>query len=208
MNLALFEPNRLPLREGEAWNVVESDCIEWLRSIGTETVDLIVTDPAYSSLEKHRAKGTTTRLSNSKASSNSWFPVVPNSYFPAFFAECFRALKRDTHLYVLCDQETMFAIKPMGEEAGFIFHKPIIWDKLKMGLGYHYRARCEGGAGHPQSPPGFWRTILGRLAQAPCRKGRGIPDRKARRPAQYAHLSELVRGRCRGRSVLRLGVNR
>ena len=37
----------------------QGDCIEWLRGLPDESVDLIVTDPAYESLEKHRAKGTT-----------------------------------------------------------------------------------------------------------------------------------------------------
>lgn len=143
VNLALFESNQLPIMPGYDWAVTTGDATEWLEDVGSETVDLIVTDPAYSSLEKHRAKGTTTRLSKSKASSNAWFSVVPNSYFPEWFAQCFRILKPNTHLYVMCDQETMFAIKPMGEEAGFKFIKPIVWDKLKMGLGYHYRARYE-----------------------------------------------------------------
>ena len=37
----------------------------------------------------------------------------------------------------------MFVAKPCGEEAGFKFWKPLIWDKMKIGMGYHYRARCE-----------------------------------------------------------------
>ena len=42
----------------------------WLRSLKAGSVDLLITDPAYESLEKHRAVGTTTRLAHSKASSN------------------------------------------------------------------------------------------------------------------------------------------
>jgi site-specific DNA-methyltransferase (adenine-specific) len=37
----------------------------------------------------------------------------------------------------------MFVAKPLGEAAGFKFWKPIVWDKRKIGMGYHYRARCE-----------------------------------------------------------------
>ena len=37
----------------------------------------------------------------------------------------------------------MFAIKPIAEEVGFRFWKPIVWDKVAMGMGYHYRARYE-----------------------------------------------------------------
>ncbi len=121
----------------------QQDAVEWLRSLSTGSVDLIVTDPAYESLEKHRARGTTTRLKHSKASSNDWFRVFPNSRFPELFDEAFRVLKRHSHFYLFCDQETMFVAKPLAEAAGFRFWKPLVWDKRRIGMGYHYRCRYE-----------------------------------------------------------------
>ena len=119
------------------------DAVDWLRSLPAGSVDLVITDPAYESLEKHRAVGTTTRLKHSKSSSNDWFKIFPNARFDELFAETFRVLKPDTHFYLLCDAETMFVAKPMAERAGFRFWKPIVWDKCSIGMGYHYRARYE-----------------------------------------------------------------
>jgi site-specific DNA-methyltransferase (adenine-specific) len=119
------------------------DAVLWLRDLPTESVDLVVTDPAYESLEKHRAVGTTTRLKHSKSSSNDWFRVFPNSRFGELFVEVFRVLKADTHFYLFCDAETMFIAKPEAERAGFKFWKPLVWDKRTIGMGYHYRARYE-----------------------------------------------------------------
>jgi site-specific DNA-methyltransferase (adenine-specific) len=119
------------------------DAVKWLCEQPTESVDLVVTDPAYESLEKHRAVGTTTRLKHSKASSNDWFRVFPNSRFGELFAEIFRVLRPDTHFYLFCDAETMFVAKPEAERAGFKFWKPLVWDKRAIGMGYHYRARYE-----------------------------------------------------------------
>lgn len=119
------------------------DAIEWLRGLPDESVDLVVTDPPYESLEKHRAIGTTTRLKHSKASSNDWFSIFPNHRFRELFRECYRVLKKDRHLYLFCDPETMFVAKPDGEDAGFRFWKPLVWDKVNMGMGYHYRAQYE-----------------------------------------------------------------
>jgi site-specific DNA-methyltransferase (adenine-specific) len=102
-----------------------------------------VTDPPYESLEKHRAIGTTTRLKHSKASSNDWFAIFPNGRFPELLAQVFRVLKKNRHFYLHCDPETAFIVKPMAEAAGFKFWKPLIWDKRKIGMGYHYRARYE-----------------------------------------------------------------
>lgn len=124
-------------------SLIQADAVDWLRMLDNESVDLIVTDPAYESLEKHRAKGTTTRLKHSDASSNEWFDIFPNTRFPELFAEAYRVLRRDRHFYLLCDQETMFVAKPMAEAAGFRFWKPLVWDKMRIGMGYHYRARYE-----------------------------------------------------------------
>jgi len=119
------------------------DAVSWLTSQPSASVDLVITDPAYESLEKHRAIGTTTRLKHSKASSNDWFKIFPNVRFGELFREIYRVLRDDTHFYLLCDAETMFVAKPEAERAGFRFWKPLVWDKCTIGMGYHYRARYE-----------------------------------------------------------------
>jgi site-specific DNA-methyltransferase (adenine-specific) len=119
------------------------DAVGWLRDLPAESVDLLITDPAYESLEKHRAVGTTTRLKHSKSSSNDWFTIFPNARFAELFEQAYRVLRRDTHFYLLCDAETMFVAKPVAEAAGFRFWKPLVWDKKTIGMGYHYRARYE-----------------------------------------------------------------
>lgn len=119
------------------------DAVEWLATLADGSVDLVITDPPYESLEKHRAIGTTTRLKESKASSNKWFRVFPNERFEELFVELHRVMARNSHLYLFCDPETAFIAKPIGERAGFKFWKPLVWDKVAIGMGYHYRARYE-----------------------------------------------------------------
>lgn len=119
------------------------DAIRWLEEQPAESVDLIVTDPAYESLEKHRAKGTTTRLTDSKASSNEWFPVFPNDRFALWFCHAYRVLRPDRHAYVMCDVETMFLLQPIAVEVGFTLRNVLVWDKKTIGMGYGYRRRHE-----------------------------------------------------------------
>jgi len=129
--------------DGPTFHLSRSDAVAWLRSLPSESIDLVITDPPYESLEKHRAIGTTTRLKHSKASSNDWFSIFPNTRFPELFEQVHRVLKKNSHFYLYCDPETMFVAKPLGEAADFKFWKPIIWDKKSIGMGYHYRARYE-----------------------------------------------------------------
>src|SRR3954453_19786613 len=104
--------------------LAQMDAVTWLETLPASSVDLVITDPPYESLEKHRAIGTTTRLKHSKASSNDWFDIFPNSRFPELFAEVHRVLANHRHFYLFCDAETMFVAKPIAEAAGFKFWKP------------------------------------------------------------------------------------
>lgn len=119
------------------------DAIAWLKTLPYGSVDLVMLDSAYESLEKHRAWGTKTRLKVSAGSSNAWFDIFPNARFPELFEEVYRVLRNNSHFYFMCDQETMFIAKPIGESVGFRFWKPIIWDKVHIGMGYHYRCTYE-----------------------------------------------------------------
>ena len=127
----------------EAFSLSQMDAVEWLRTLAAGSADLVITDPPYESLERHRAVGTTTRLKLSKASSNPWFLIFPNHRFPELFVEIHRVLARNAHFYLFTDPETAFIAKPAAEAAGFKFWKPLIWDKQNIGMGYHYRARYE-----------------------------------------------------------------
>jgi site-specific DNA-methyltransferase (adenine-specific) len=129
--------------DGPTFQLSRGDAVAWLRTQPDESIDLIVTDPPYESLEKHRAIGTTTRLKHSKASSNDWFSIFPNARFPELFEQVYRVLRRNSHFYLYCDPETMFIAKDKAERVGFKFWKPLIWDKVTIGMGYHYRARYE-----------------------------------------------------------------
>ncbi|WP_432460783.1 DNA-methyltransferase [Agarivorans sp. QJM3NY_25] len=123
--------------------IYRDDAVSWLATLADASVDLLITDPPYESLEKHRNIGTTTRLKVSKSSSNQWFEIFPNARFETLLMQIYRVLKNNSHFYLFCDQETMFVVKPIAEKIGFKFWKPIIWDKVTIGMGYHYRARHE-----------------------------------------------------------------
>jgi site-specific DNA-methyltransferase (adenine-specific) len=137
--------------------VAVRDAFDLLASLPPESVDLVVTDPPYESLELHRSRGTTTRLTT------NWFATVPNSKLPELLRLVYRALKPDRHFYLFCDEVTADVIKqqqqvgmirqPNGARrcsCGLSYWKEIIWAKttndgtrVRGGTGYHYRAANE-----------------------------------------------------------------
>jgi len=133
---SMLESLMIPLIKAPPFSLVKMDACEWLSTLSDGSIDLIITDIAYESIEKHRAIGTTTRLKN-------WFKTFPNTRVPELFQHLYRVMKKNSHLYFFCDHETMFLAKPIGEEVGFTFWNPIVWDKVHIGGGYHYRRQKE-----------------------------------------------------------------
>jgi site-specific DNA-methyltransferase (adenine-specific) len=118
------------------WRVDQGDALIELMKLEDASVDLVVTDPPYSSLEKHRAIGTTTRLTN------EWFDVVDWEYLRTTLIELRRVMKRNTHCYVMGDWEAVHEhYYPDAEQIGFRSWPPIVWDFCSIGMGYHYRRR-------------------------------------------------------------------
>lgn len=118
------------------WNITQGDAVERLRALPDQSVDLILTDPAYDTMEEYRRVGTTTRLKD-------WFPTFPTNRFPALFMEFHRVLKKNSHLYVFSDTRSQISMVQCGEQAGFRYWKGLIWDKKAPGMGYHYKCRYE-----------------------------------------------------------------
>lgn len=141
--LPLFPSPRARLDSGENFVVVEGDVMESLRALPDGSVDMFNFDLPYESLEKHRAWGSTTRLSHSKKSSNDWFSVFKNERFPELFREIYRALANNRHTFCWCDDETSDFMKLAAQEAGFKVWKRLVWNKVHFGMGYHYRAQYE-----------------------------------------------------------------
>ena len=148
-----------------SWEINLGNALDEIKKMPEDSVDLVITDPPYDTLEKWRDMGTTTRLKDSSASSNEWFPTLSIEELKEVFVEIYRVLKNNTHLYVLCDEETADNIKPILREIGFKLRKSLIWHKvgrkkevacpncgshvLEMhspgtpGMGYPYRSQYE-----------------------------------------------------------------
>jgi site-specific DNA-methyltransferase (adenine-specific) len=88
---------------GEVW---EADAVDLISSLPDESVDLILTDPPYESVERWRSIGTTTRLKQSGGSSNPWFKVFPDKRYYELFRGLYRVMKPSSFLYMFCNEET------------------------------------------------------------------------------------------------------
>ena len=127
--------------------ILNEDALVAIKNIPNNSIDLIFTDPPYWTLNKWREIGTTTRLGGNrdenKRDTSKWFKTIDESELFEFMCECFRVLKMDRHACIMCDGQTLKWVLGYAEESGFNYYKPIVWDKVSIGMGYHFRCKHE-----------------------------------------------------------------
>jgi site-specific DNA-methyltransferase (adenine-specific) len=116
--------------------VASADALSWLRALPDSSANLIVTDPPWDSLEVHRSRGTTTRLTN------EWFETMTIEDIREVLVEAYRVAAPGTHMYVIADYISAFRLEP-HKLTPWHFWKGLVWDKVSLGMGYHYRAQYE-----------------------------------------------------------------
>lgn len=121
------------------------DAFDFLKQLNDQSVDMIFTDPPYWTLNKWRNIGTTTRLGGNqdKDKQKGWFETIDQNELWELMVEMYRVLKKDRHAFIMCDGQTLKYVLGYAEEAGFNYFKPLIWDKVSVGMGYHFRSKHE-----------------------------------------------------------------
>lgn len=134
--LAALDPPHCPTPD----SVYLSDCLDGMRRMGGESVDLIVTDPPY-------LIDYATNYRKDKA--HDFCRPIQNDHNPELIAEymreCYRILKRDSAAYVFCSSKTLEIFKKYAQATGFTIKNTIIWVKnnwtagdLKAQFGQQY----------------------------------------------------------------------
>jgi len=115
--------------------IIHGDCIEELKEMKDDSVDLVITDPPYFVPANHYSTRTAFKR-------NFGDLGVMEFFFKEIFKELTRVLKPTGCLYVFCDGQSY----PL-----FYYHlyqycksvRPLIWDKKTSINGYHWRHQHE-----------------------------------------------------------------
>ena len=121
------------------------DCVEFLRDLPDQSVDLIATDPAYSGMNQHMRFGHGRIVGHyGKPGNARWFHEFsddPKSY-AVFLAECRRVLRQDRHVYIMFDSFSMLSLGALVRDF-FDVKGVVVWDKVHLGMGHYFRRRHE-----------------------------------------------------------------
>jgi site-specific DNA-methyltransferase (adenine-specific) len=127
--------------------ITQEDCLTFLKELPTNSIDLIVTDPAYSGMNNKLklGKGRIVGEYKEKGSKNSkWFSEfrdTENNYI-SFLSECKRILKKSAHIYIMFDSFSLLSLAPLVRKY-FDVKNLLVWDKVNVGMGHYFRRRHE-----------------------------------------------------------------
>jgi site-specific DNA-methyltransferase (adenine-specific) len=136
-----------PQPSPEPYDVRAQDCLYFLKSLPPESIDLIVTDPAYSGMNQHLQLGRGRIVGVYRAAGATgakWFTEFrddPDTY-RLFLTECHRVLRPDRHIYIMFDSYSMLTLAPLVREV-FAVKNVLVWDKVNLGMGHYFRRRHE-----------------------------------------------------------------
>ena len=120
------------------------DCLEEMKKIPDNKVDLICTDPPYKKVQggctNHAVKlsgATKEDLSKGKFFKEN---IIK---FEEWIPECYRVLKEGTHCYIMCDDRNLGEILNVGKSAGFKLLNILTWKKTKHTPNRYYLKNSE-----------------------------------------------------------------
>ena len=128
--------------------IFQDDVIKFLSSLPDESVDIIITDPAYSGMNNKLKLGKGRIVGEYKNKGNSdgkWFEEFEDSIenYEKFLFECSRVLNKERgHIYIMFDSYSLLSLGSLVREY-FDVKNIVVWDKVNLGMGHYYRRRHE-----------------------------------------------------------------
>ena len=122
--------------------LINGNCLDTLKNIPNESIDLIVTDPPYPTTSRGNAGNSGGMLQkdiNKKGRVFTYNNINCKEYAPEFY----RLLKDGSHCYVMTNNVNLIDMLNTFTDVGFHFIKSLIWNKGNKIMGQYYMSQYE-----------------------------------------------------------------
>jgi site-specific DNA-methyltransferase (adenine-specific) len=128
-------------------SIFQDDAINFLKKLPSASIDVIITDPAYSGMNQKLKLGSGKiigKYSDAGQSHAKWFGEFHDTEenYKTFLQECYRVLKNNRHIYIMFDSYSLLTLAPIVRDV-FEVKNLLCWDKINIGLGHYFRRRHE-----------------------------------------------------------------
>lgn len=131
------------IMDKENYKLYNVDCIELMKKMESESIDLIVTDPPYKTT-KRGGTGNSGGMCKKKEFSDGKGGFKHNDVpIKVFVPELYRVLKEGSHCYIMTNHVNLQEMLNTCTESGFHFIKCLIWDKGNKIMGQCYMSQFE-----------------------------------------------------------------
>lgn len=137
-----MENNEIQMIDSPRPIMVQGDCIDYLKNLKDNSIDLIVTDPPYKVTSRGNTGNTGGMLKKKIFSAGKVF-TYNNIDCAEYAPEFFRVLKDGGHCYVMTNHVNLIKMLNTFTNYGFHFIKCLIWDKRNKIMGHYYMSQFE-----------------------------------------------------------------
>ena len=117
------------------------DCLNVLKDIEDNTIDLVVTDPPYEVITGGRNGGVKGKPSGILKENKQLMKSIPK--VDLWLSECFRVMKDGTHIYIMTNTLNLTNYLNIINGVGFKLHNLLVWNKNNTTPNRWYMKNCE-----------------------------------------------------------------
>ena len=117
------------------------DCLNVLKDIEDNSIDLVVTDPPYEVITGGRNGGVKGKPSGILTENKQLMKSIPKA--DLWLSECFRVMKDGTHIYIMTNTLNLTNYLNIINGVGFKLHNLLVWNKNNTTPNRWYMKNCE-----------------------------------------------------------------
>ena len=117
------------------------DCLNVLKDIEDNSIDLVVTDPPYEVITGGRNGGVKGKPSGILTENKQLMKSIPKT--DLWLSECFRVMKDGTHIYIMTNTLNLTNYLNIINDVGFKLHNLLVWNKNNTTPNRWYMKNCE-----------------------------------------------------------------
>ena len=126
--------------------IKQGDCLDLMKNIPDESIDLIVTDPPY---KMNHTTGSTTgsgfkeRWCGNLYAGDKSLVFNTDIRFSEWLPEIYRVLKNSSHCYIFCNDKNMQELLVESQKSKFRLSNILVWHKNNATPNRYYMKNCE-----------------------------------------------------------------
>ena len=117
------------------------DCLNVLKDVDDNSIDLVVTDPPYEVITGGRNGGVKGKPSGILTENKQLMKSIPKA--DLWLSECFRVMKDGTHIYIMTNTLNLTNYLNIINDVGFKLHNLLVWNKNNTTPNRWYMKNCE-----------------------------------------------------------------